>query len=569
MRTVTLFRRFCVLLFLVFGVLFLFYLLINILPRNSLPFLAFHPRTYKAHTEVPIKPLGPTVKHGKSHDLPVGKRRLKTFRHHRLLQPKKAAHENKVAGPPSSSLQKDSRKDNTNSKTSHQISPYSQGYFANMTIVAEAPFKFKSVEDIERAFIRSANVEELLWSKYGVVAVQNMRTNEPRTIFVDSIVRHVALFYGDYVRIGGKEPRHLGIPECSWIGLASTNDERRTSELDDLAGSQGTIMMKRLALYIEPSKISQFPFYWRLDHKGRVEMIAKYFQSKRKKSEGKKDHEAAKNNGKTSHYEHESNRKKDRSIYKSELRALTNIKSPYLLHAVCKREADLEIVYPKLGGGDLVLLDSDLPYTDSQSGRYLTPDETFLPRFARHLVLAVAYMHRQKGLLHLDLKPENLVVSGPDRKFTHYTWDSREIRSYDLVLIDYGLSMTEERASEMECYRSGTTVTMAPEQIMCTGPPSRATDWWGVGAALYRTRVFWEPSLNDKERSKILHLTCPQWGHPIFPPQPFFDPDLTNLFEMLLIADQKARDFDRPLNEKDAADPLEALLSHPYLKRGV
>lgn len=91
-------------------------------------------------------------------------------------------------------------------------------------------------------------------------------------------------------------------------------------------------------------------------------------------------------------------------------------------------------------------------------------------RLIRTIAEAVDYAHRL-GVLHLDLKPGNILV---------------DERGAPLVT-DFGLARRIEQALERDNV-SGTPSYMAPEQARTDGPAlTPATDVWALGAVLYET----------------------------------------------------------------------------------
>jgi serine/threonine protein kinase len=93
-----------------------------------------------------------------------------------------------------------------------------------------------------------------------------------------------------------------------------------------------------------------------------------------------------------------------------------------------------------------------------------------------HLCSALHYLHRQ-GVLHLDLKPSNIIS------------ESRLAK-----IIDLSIARPTGRGRE----GAGTTQYMAPEQV--TGDHlSPATDVWGVGAVLWEAATGEEPFNADDE----------------------------------------------------------------------
>ena len=92
------------------------------------------------------------------------------------------------------------------------------------------------------------------------------------------------------------------------------------------------------------------------------------------------------------------------------------------------------------------------------------PAEQVLP-LALHVASALHYMAAE-GWVHLDLKPDNLVMGIPPR------------------VIDLSLARTSERAARLRGY-VGTNAYAAPEQCAPNGDVGPAADVWGLGATLY------------------------------------------------------------------------------------
>lgn len=413
-------------------------------------------------------------------------------------------------------------------------------------------------DDIKVAFEQfkkgNETMEVHLWRMYRVMALPVTKGVQPRVRFTLSIQRHVALFYGEYLMRGGTEPRHFGIPVCRTIGLGEGSEEYRTKELQKLVGSQGDLLFREVPYSQDGIRA---PF--RLNGKDGVQLVVKYFSVNRKDD----DRHAPPPTDEEAIREREAkDLETSKKIFGREHNALTTVAHRGIIQPVCfEKEPKLRMIYPFLSGGDLVTLSTDqIAFVDPIHGRLLNPDQTFLPRFFRQLVEAVYALH-QAGLLHFDLKPENMVVSGPDRNFI-LPADSTTLMDYSLVLLDFGLAMRLVDAEKRECIRAGTDVTMAPEQHICK-PAGRGTDWWAVAASMWRTRIFWEPTLTDDERDTLVNSKCPQWGHYSYPAQSFFDPAFTNLMEMMLVPRKEDRDF-----SKDARS-IRRLLDSPYLLRGL
>ena len=98
----------------------------------------------------------------------------------------------------------------------------------------------------------------------------------------------------------------------------------------------------------------------------------------------------------------------------------------------------------------------------------------------KQLASAVSALH-QAGKLHLDLKPQNVLVSQHGR----------------LVVLDFGLMRGIEEPS-LPTRRAGTPAYMAPEQAL-GGALTAATDWYAVGAMLHEALTGRTPFVGSSE----------------------------------------------------------------------
>ncbi|MET0835978.1 MAG: serine/threonine-protein kinase [Thermoleophilaceae bacterium] len=110
------------------------------------------------------------------------------------------------------------------------------------------------------------------------------------------------------------------------------------------------------------------------------------------------------------------------------------------------------------------------------------PAEQVLP-LALHAAAALHYMAGE-GWLHLDLKPDNIVMGIPPR------------------VIDLSLARTFERAARVRD-PIGTNAYMPPEQCLPNGDIGPPADVWGLGATLYHAvagqRPFRKPASTDPD----------------------------------------------------------------------
>jgi serine/threonine protein kinase len=136
-----------------------------------------------------------------------------------------------------------------------------------------------------------------------------------------------------------------------------------------------------------------------------------------------------------------------------------------LAHPVVVRgfEAELEGERPHL-----VLEHIDGPRVSSYIRRHgPLPAEQLIP-LALQLSSSLHYL-ASEGVVHLDVKPANVIMSGPPR------------------LIDLSVAVDLDGAAEVKS-PIGTNSYMAPEQCLPLelGPVGPPTDVWGLGATLYR-----------------------------------------------------------------------------------
>jgi serine/threonine protein kinase len=110
------------------------------------------------------------------------------------------------------------------------------------------------------------------------------------------------------------------------------------------------------------------------------------------------------------------------------------------------------------------------------------PIEQVLP-LGLHVASVIHYM-AQEGWVHLDLKPDNLVMGIPPR------------------VIDLSLARTVERAGRLTDY-IGTNAYMPPEQCNPRGDVGPPSDVWGLGATLFHAVAgkvpFGRPKTRDED----------------------------------------------------------------------
>ena len=161
---------------------------------------------------------------------------------------------------------------------------------------------------------------------------------------------------------------------------------------------------------------------------------------------------------------------------------------------------------------------------------------------------AAAHYMSTRGVVHLDIKPQNIIMSGPAR------------------LIDLSLA---RRTAELAAISSaiGTPKYMAPEQF----DPGRfqelgpATDVWGIGVTLYWTLAKRSPFPAPQNDSPLLEERYPQLVHEPAPLPDSVPQALVDLIHATLAPEAAQRPTAREVLE--ALEPMVAALPRPRLAR--
>jgi serine/threonine protein kinase len=181
------------------------------------------------------------------------------------------------------------------------------------------------------------------------------------------------------------------------------------------------------------------------------------------------------------------------------------------------------------------------------------PDAQMLP-LALHVAAALHYMS-QEGMVHLDVKPDNIVMGVPPR------------------LIDLSVARTFERAARVGGL-VGTDAYMAPEQcdpVRFAGTIGPPADVWGLGATIFHaiagSVAF--PREPGAHESEDLHVRFPQLIEgPVDLPETV-RPSLRDLIDAALAFDPAARptaaEFAQGLEPLVAALPRKMVLG----RRGI
>ncbi|HET7689679.1 MAG TPA: serine/threonine-protein kinase [Nocardioidaceae bacterium] len=173
----------------------------------------------------------------------------------------------------------------------------------------------------------------------------------------------------------------------------------------------------------------------------------------------------------------------------------------------------------------LVLEQLDGPRLSSLIRRYGPLEEQQYLPLAIEVASALHYLHGQ-GIVHLDVKPSNIIMGAPAR------------------LIDLSVARTVEQATDLG-YVVGTDRYLAPEQA--EGRPVPASDVWGLGATLFEAVAGYR-AFDDSDEPH------PQLTAEAFDLPARVQPDLAKVIQACLDPDPAARPA--PAEVADLLGPL-------------
>ncbi|MGB3200342.1 MAG: serine/threonine-protein kinase [Nodosilinea sp.] len=174
-----------------------------------------------------------------------------------------------------------------------------------------------------------------------------------------------------------------------------------------------------------------------------------------------------------------------------ELRFLISLEHPSIVtcHALEHSTSGRQLVLDYCEGGTLrSLLESDTE---------LTVQEVL--GFALDILAALECAHRQ-GIVHCDIKPENILL-----ELIPGGWVAR--------VSDLGIARLSQEASQADGGHTGSPAYMAPERFYNQHPP--ASDLYAVGIILYELLLGQRPFSGTPVELMVAHLN----RHPIIPAQ--------------------------------------------------
>uniref|UniRef100_A0A8C2K175 Myosin light chain kinase, smooth muscle n=1 Tax=Cyprinus carpio TaxID=7962 RepID=A0A8C2K175_CYPCA len=221
---------------------------------------------------------------------------------------------------------------------------------------------------------------------------------------------------------------------------------------------------------------------------------------------------------------------KEKDSVRQEIAIMNDLHHPKLVQCVNAFEGktDIVMVLDMISGGELFerIIDEDFELTEREVIKYML-----------QIVDGVNFIHK-KGIVHLDLKPENIMcVNKTGSK---------------IKLIDFGLARRLENAGSLKVL-FGTPEFVAPEVINYEAI-SYATDMWSIGVICYILVSGLSPFMGDNDNETLSNVTSATWD---FEDEAFDE-----------ISDE-AKDFISNLLKKDMKARLscDQCFQHPWLKQ--
>jgi eukaryotic-like serine/threonine-protein kinase len=172
------------------------------------------------------------------------------------------------------------------------------------------------------------------------------------------------------------------------------------------------------------------------------------------------------------------------------------------------------------------------------------PPEQLIP-LALQLCSALHYLAAE-DVVHLDVKPANIIMSAPPR------------------LIDLSVALSTEVAARLD-HAVGTDGYMAPEQCdpVALGPVGPEADVWGLGITLYRAVTGRRPFPKSAGESR---KPVERWPQLVMDPAPLADPipDAVAASILACIA-RDPTDRPSPAEVSEALEPVLAAQPRPRL----
>ncbi|XP_034006170.1 myosin light chain kinase, smooth muscle [Trematomus bernacchii] len=178
---------------------------------------------------------------------------------------------------------------------------------------------------------------------------------------------------------------------------------------------------------------------------------------------------------------------KEKDNVRHEISIMNSLHHPKLVQCIDAFEgkSDIVMVLEMISGGELFerIIDEDFELTEREVIKYML-----------QIIDGVNFIHKQ-GIVHLDLKPENIMCVGKTGS--------------KIKLIDFGLARRLENAGTLKVL-FGTPEFVAPEVINYEAI-SYPTDMWSIGVICYILLSGLSPFMGDNDNETLSNVTSASW----------------------------------------------------------
>eukprot|EP01135_Chromosphaera_perkinsii_P004517 Nk52_evm11s287 gene=Nk52_evmTU11s287 len=213
----------------------------------------------------------------------------------------------------------------------------------------------------------------------------------------------------------------------------------------------------------------------------------------------------------------------------NEKNTLLEIDSPFIISCMGSFQdaANLYLVMEYVNGGEL--------FTHLREVHTFGPDKARF--YAAQVVLALEYMHEEKGMVYRDLKPENILLD----------------KYGQIKLADFGFAKNVSNTRGMTWTLCGTPEYLAPEMILNKGH-GKEVDYWALGILIYEMLVSQPPFLANSHYDMYENILACKINFPSF-----LCPDTVDLLKGLLCADRTRR-------LGSGKNSIQDIKDHPWFK---
>ncbi|KAM6966827.1 myosin light chain kinase, smooth muscle isoform 2-T2 [Tautogolabrus adspersus] len=180
-------------------------------------------------------------------------------------------------------------------------------------------------------------------------------------------------------------------------------------------------------------------------------------------------------------------RAKEREAARKEIELMNYLHHPKLVQCIAAYDhrPEMVMVMEFIAGGELFerIVDDSFEHTEPASVRYM-----------QQILEGIAYMHQQ-NIIHLDLKPENIVCV--------------DTTGTSIKIIDFGLASRLDGKTPLKVMH-GTPEFVAPE-VISYEPVGQATDMWSIGVICYILLSGESPFQGNSDAETLALVTAAQW----------------------------------------------------------